>query len=582
MRDEWGMIPDDELDGLFQEAADGYKPSFDPEAWRRMEAKLDSEKPTPKPFNRRLLGGLLIALLLLLGGGYYAYHPLTGDSASQPNVLTQSGNANRMAAKNDVGIINKNPENPLASEAVNIKKGASETENFLKNEGDKTETKINTVLKVQPENQTMTVGTKKDVERKIANDVGMPTSSPVQKGLTVSKLKAGTALASLGKSIPGPGAKKSHPTDNGKTTTNEAIVSDNKHKENLKPRGKNMNKTLSLNSTKSADISFNSKHQSQEKLSRQQAEPALSEGTIGTKSSVFKSTKTPAFKQSSNRDLQATEKLLIDNQAITVNESASNPINELSETPTKLFSAEVTALAIRSNLQWPKWLLPAVVVAANPEVALTPIKPVRFERPKFGARVIMAPDVNRVGSSNPFAIGSSWGAIVEYEMVRRFRIQTGFIRTSKLYSAKLEDYSPPTGTWKYGVKPIGINADCKILDLPLNFRWDVVRQKKYDLFINTGLSSYLMLNEKYDYEYDPQYPSTTHLLWAWAAKRGSDHWLSTYNLSVGYERQLRRGFTIQVEPYLKMPLKGVGFGKVNIMSTGVYISAKYQFFRKQK
>ena len=38
-------IPDDELDDLFRKSAEETEIPFDPEAWRRMEQKLDGNRP---------------------------------------------------------------------------------------------------------------------------------------------------------------------------------------------------------------------------------------------------------------------------------------------------------------------------------------------------------------------------------------------------------------------------------------------------------------------------------------------------------------------------------------------------------
>lgn len=41
-------------------------------------------------------------------------------------------------------------------------------------------------------------------------------------------------------------------------------------------------------------------------------------------------------------------------------------------------------------------------------------------------------------------------------------------------------------------------------------------------------------------------------------------------------------FSIQLEPFLKMPLGGVGYGKVQLFTTGALLSAKYHFLKNHK
>jgi hypothetical protein len=128
------------------------------------------------------------------------------------------------------------------------------------------------------------------------------------------------------------------------------------------------------------------------------------------------------------------------------------------------------------------------------------------------------------------------------------------------------------------VKPSDIEANCKILDLPVHLRFDALRKARYTAFVSTGLSSYIMLSERYGYYYPTYDP---YLRPEWRGKRTGEHYLSVVNLSVGYERNLGRRFSWQAEPFLKLPLGGVGFGKVRLGSSGVFVSLKYKISNKQ-
>jgi hypothetical protein len=44
---------------------------------------------------------------------------------------------------------------------------------------------------------------------------------------------------------------------------------------------------------------------------------------------------------------------------------------------------------------------------------------------------------------------------------------------------------------------------------------------------------------------------------------------------VGIQHQVARRWFVQGEPFLKAPMKGVGAGKVNLVSAGVFVSVKY-------
>lgn len=67
MKNDTPNTPDERLDSLFRQAAAGYEPAFDPEAWKAMEQKLDGPSDRPGSiWKNRLLEGLVV--LGLLGG----------------------------------------------------------------------------------------------------------------------------------------------------------------------------------------------------------------------------------------------------------------------------------------------------------------------------------------------------------------------------------------------------------------------------------------------------------------------------------------------------------------------------------
>jgi len=57
----------------------------------------------------------------------------------------------------------------------------------------------------------------------------------------------------------------------------------------------------------------------------------------------------------------------------------------------------------------------------------------------------------------------------------------------------------------------------------------------------------------------------------WDIKKPSQYWFSVVNLSVGFEQKIGRIGNLRLEPYLRIPLKGMGTGSLPIMSAGLNI-----------
>lgn len=53
------------------------------------------------------------------------------------------------------------------------------------------------------------------------------------------------------------------------------------------------------------------------------------------------------------------------------------------------------------------------------------------------------------------------------------------------------------------------------------------------------------------------------------------HSAASLKLSIGYEKNIRKAVRIRLEPYIQIPLKGIGVGSMPVTTTGVHIG----FFR---
>ncbi len=95
------------------------------------------------------------------------------------------------------------------------------------------------------------------------------------------------------------------------------------------------------------------------------------------------------------------------------------------------------------------------------------------------------------------------------------------------------------------------------------------------------MSSYVMKRETYDYyyKYSPSGPTVNHTRTIYNT---NNHYFSVLTLSGGYQRNINKVFSLTAEPYVKLPLGGVGYGKVHLNSTGVLFTVSVKPFQKAK
>lgn len=195
----------------------------------------------------------------------------------------------------------------------------------------------------------------------------------------------------------------------------------------------------------------------------------------------------------------------------------------------------------------------------------------------FALGLIVGPDLSTVGSfSNFYTPGFKIGATVAYTWNKNIGISTGVIYSKVNYTAEGSEYNPPYGFWSYGTVPLKTEAVCAILSIPLRFKYNFAHLNSSRFYMTAGITSYIMLNETYQFTYAPK-KDESHLIQSWSGHTGSRHWLSNATLSIGYAFDISQTISLGIEPYLNIPIRGVGWGNVDLYSTGTLISINYRF-----
>lgn len=197
----------------------------------------------------------------------------------------------------------------------------------------------------------------------------------------------------------------------------------------------------------------------------------------------------------------------------------------------------------------------------------------------FFVTVSAGPDISGVGG-NAGELRLGVGAGIGYQISKKFSVRTGFYAARKVYTADPEDYHPPYNFWAYYPNLKNIDANCKVFEIPVTIDYKISSNKKESWFVSAGLSSLLMKEETYDYHYKPN-SSPTYLTYSKTIYDQNKHYFSVLNLSGGYTRVLNKKISLQAEPYLKIAMDGVGYGKVNLNSGGVLFSAIIKPFAKK-
>ncbi|MES1217560.1 MAG: hypothetical protein ABUT20_18770, partial [Bacteroidota bacterium] len=202
------------------------------------------------------------------------------------------------------------------------------------------------------------------------------------------------------------------------------------------------------------------------------------------------------------------------------------------------------------------------------------------KRNSFFVSLSAVPDVSAAGKDNAGKLQLGIGAGIGYTFHDKLTLRTGFYTSRKVYSASPDEYHPPAAFWTYYPDLEKVDADCKVYEIPLLLSYNFGNSIKHKWIGTAGLSSYLMKEEIYNYTYKNavgQYRYTSKTFYD-----QNKHYFSVLTLSAGYQRQIDNTIFFAVEPYMKIPLAGVGYGKVKLNSLGVQLSIAAKLFNASK
>ncbi|MFA5327667.1 MAG: hypothetical protein WC384_07755 [Prolixibacteraceae bacterium] len=186
---------------------------------------------------------------------------------------------------------------------------------------------------------------------------------------------------------------------------------------------------------------------------------------------------------------------------------------------------------------------------------------------------LVSSDYNGVNTLRNGKMGNDIGLLITYGLSKRWSFSTGGIYAKKLYEADYYSYKPQKDIWS-GYYPKSVDADCRVLDIPLNINYTFLNRKRTTLSVGTGISSYIMLSEYYKFTY--KRPTTTEPQ-DYKLVNENQHWFSVFNVQANYERKLTPRLSLSFQPYLKIPLSEIGFANIKLESLGLAISASWNF-----
>lgn len=189
---------------------------------------------------------------------------------------------------------------------------------------------------------------------------------------------------------------------------------------------------------------------------------------------------------------------------------------------------------------------------------------------------VAGPDFNSTKSLIGKQATLNAGILLNAAFSEKLSISTGLRYGGKLYKSSAASYEIPNPELKKTIT--GIDGSCDVLEIPLRASYTFLDNKKRSVSINSGLSSYLMLKEKYVFKYSAESNIPNYVL---EKRNANQHYFSVAEISGTYRiKSPNSKVEFGIEPYVKIPLGGVGEGKVHLKSSGITLNMFYDLSKK--
>ncbi len=167
--------------------------------------------------------------------------------------------------------------------------------------------------------------------------------------------------------------------------------------------------------------------------------------------------------------------------------------------------------------------------------------------------------------------GYEAGIIAGYQLNPKLAFETGILFSKKNYACdgKYFNIDKLPQPMPAGMEVLSLSGNCSVFEVPLKLNYTIVNNSNTNFYLSAGFSSYLLSNE------NNRYKTLMNGIikdMTGSYKNTSFYPAATADISIGFEKKLNKGNKLRLEPYLQLPLKGIGVGAMKITSAGVHAS----------
>jgi hypothetical protein len=157
------------------------------------------------------------------------------------------------------------------------------------------------------------------------------------------------------------------------------------------------------------------------------------------------------------------------------------------------------------------------------------------------------------------------GVLVGYRLSDKIGLELGATLAHKYYYTNGK-YIAPNSIRRDNSTILNVDAFTSITEMPLTVQYAIKNEKNIRIFVSAGCVSYAIHKEHYNYTYTKDGEEKQSIRYY---HKASNNWFSNAQIGLGYEYKMKKIGNITIEPYYRIPLKGIGISDLPITSIGI-------------
>ncbi len=180
---------------------------------------------------------------------------------------------------------------------------------------------------------------------------------------------------------------------------------------------------------------------------------------------------------------------------------------------------------------------------------------------------------NQIKSQGFTKPGYNIGVIVGKAFNKNWAIESGIFLANKSYytDGQYFNKAKAASSMPAGFKVKSLDGNCTLLEVPLTVKFNInnKRSSKGNFYTNAGIATYITLGEHNNYFASINGGTPINVEATYKEKEYKI--LGALQVGFGYENKISKKLNIRVEPYLQVPLSGIGIGALPVTTAGLRI-----------